>query len=440
MPELFYWGYPFIIIGRNLTDLKTQISEAINDNKTDIIEFVQSAVRLPSLANNEGPVQELIAGKLKLLNLKTERVPVKFNKLKDHPAFNDDGYSPDSRYNVVGHWENNSGGKSLILNGHVDVVPTGSEELWEDSPWSGKVKNGRIYGRGSCDMKAGLASGIFAIQILQKIGFKPKGNVMIQSVVGEESGGCGTLANVVKNYSADAAVVLEPTSLNICPLHSGALNFRLTIPGKATHGGMRWEGISAIEKTHAIHEAILDFEQKRNNAFQNEYYQSYPQAAPINLGTIQGGDWHSSVPDSVVVEGRFGIFPGETPDKARKAFEANIHEAAIKDNWLKDNPPVIDWFEGQYESGYTNPQHPFIQLLVKCYLLSTNQKPIIKGVTYAADMALFTNYCKIPAVLFGPGDVRQAHAINEFVEIEEVLTCVKIIANMIINWCGYSHE
>jgi acetylornithine deacetylase len=294
-----------------MLDLNHQIDSAVNTARDEIVSFIQTLVQSPSLANDEGLVQSIILDKLESLGLAAEKVPVRFDELKDHPAFNNDGYSPDSRYNVVGHWENNGSGKSIILNGHVDVVPTGSLKLWDESPWSGAIKNERIYGRGSCDMKAGLASGIFAIQILQEMGFKPSGNVMVQSVVGEESGGCGTLANVVKGYSADAAVVLEPTSLNICPIHSGALNFRLIISGKATHGAMRWEGVSAIEKTYLIHQSILNLERERNAAYQSEYYKSYYQAAPINMGTIQGGDWHSSVPDTVVVEGRLVFFPAK---------------------------------------------------------------------------------------------------------------------------------
>jgi acetylornithine deacetylase len=289
-------------------------------------------------------------------------------------------------------------------------------------------------------MKAGLVSGIFAIQILQEIEFIPRGNVMVQSVVGEESGGCGTLANVIKGYSADGAVVLEPTSLNISPIHSGALNFRLTVSGKATHGAMRWEGVSAIEKTNLIHQSILNLEQERNAAYQSEYYKSYQMVAPINIGTIQGGDWHSSVPDTVVVEGRFGIFPGEAVGDARQVFEAYIQKSTLKDVWLKDHPPVVEWFEGQYESGQTNPNHLFIKSLAECYAQTTGKEPTIEGVTYASDMALFTNYCKIPAVLFGPGDVRCAHAINEYVEIDDVLSCIKIIANLIVNWCGSKIE
>ncbi|HIA23900.1 MAG TPA: M20/M25/M40 family metallo-hydrolase, partial [Candidatus Marinimicrobia bacterium] len=194
--------------GKRMPNLQQQIASAVDAARDDIVIFIQTLVRSPSLANNEGPVQNIISDKLKSLGLETEKVPVRFDELKGHPAFNDDGYSPDSRFNVVGNWKSNGKGKSLILNGHVDVVPTGSLELWDESPWSGSIKNNRIYGRGSCDMKAGLASGIFAIQILQEIEFIPRGNVMVQSVVGEESGGCGTLANVIKGYSADGAVVL----------------------------------------------------------------------------------------------------------------------------------------------------------------------------------------------------------------------------------------
>jgi acetylornithine deacetylase len=368
--------------------------------------------------------------------LDTEKILVRFDKLKDHPGFSDDGFSPDSRVNVMGQWHNDGGGRSLILNGHVDVVPTGPENLWNKSPWSGSVKNGRIYGRGSCDMKAGLGAGIFAVQVLQSIGFKPDGNIMIQSVVGEESGGCGTLTNIVKGYSADAAVILEPTSLKICPIQSGALTFRLTIPGRATHAAMRWDGVSAIEKFNLIHQSIIKFEKERHDSFNVTYFESRDRVAPINIGTIKGGEWHSTVPESVVAEGRFGVFPSETTRNARDAFEDHISEISNNDPWLKDNPPVVEWFEGQFEPGQTDPEHPVIDKLMASHLTATGYAPIIEGVTYGSDLRLFTNHAHIPAVLFGPGDVRLAHAANEFVEIKEVLTSVKVVANMIVNWCG----
>ena len=419
-----------------MADFERKITTALEESQEDIVSFIQTLVRSPSLANDEGPVQEVIQGKLETLGLDTEKIIVKFDKLKDHPAFCDDGFSPDSRVNIVGKWHNDGGGRSLILNGHVDVVPTGPENLWNKSPWSGYIKNGRIYGRGSCDMKAGLSAGIFAVQVLQSIGFKPDGNIMIQSVIGEESGGCGTLTNIVKGYSADAAVILEPTSLKICPVQSGALTFRLTVSGRATHAATRWDGVSAIEKFNLIQQSILKFENERHDSFNEAYFKSKDRVAPINIGTIKGGEWHSTVPESVVVEGRFGVFPSETTSNARYAFEDYISKISNNDPWLKENPPVIEWFEGQFESGQTDLDDPIIHTLIDAIEKSTGDKPTIEGVTYGSDLRLFTNHAHIPAVLFGPGDLRLAHAANEYVEIDEVLKTIKIIANMIIDWCG----
>ena len=412
------------------------INSTVNDMREEIILFIQNLVQSPSLANDENDVQKIILNKLESLQLKSEIIPVNFDSIKDHPAFSDDGFSPDSRINVIGNWNKNMKGRSLILNGHVDVVPTGSKTLWEDSPWSGKIKDDRIYGRGSCDMKSGLASGILAVQVLKTIGFEPNGNVMIQSVVGEESGGCGTLTNIVKGYKGDAAVILEPTSLKLCPIQSGALTFRLTIPGQATHAAMRWDGISAIEKFNIINQSIIELEKERHSLFSVEYYESPERVAPINIGTIKGGEWHSTVPDSVIVEGRLGVFPGEPVSDARTAFSNHIIKVSNSDPWLKNNPPIIEWFEGQFESGQTDINHSIINHLKEAYNNVNNSIPIIEGVTYGSDLRLFTNHADIPALLFGPGDVRLAHSANEYVEIEEVLTCIKIISNLIINWCG----
>ena len=418
-----------------MADLHSIIDSTVNNMRDEIISFIQALVQSPSLANDEESVQKIIQIKLESLGLETKKVIVQFESIKNHPAFCDDGFSPDSRVNVIGQWKNGDAAKSLILNGHVDVVPTGPETLWNESPWSGSVRDNRIYGRGSCDMKAGLASGIFAIQVLQAIGFKPKGNVMVQSVVGEESGGCGTLTNIVKGYSGDAAVILEPTSLKVCPIQSGALTFRLKIPGQATHAAMRWDGISAIEKYNLIHQSIIELEKERHQSFNVKYYKLSDRVAPINIGTIKGGEWHSTVPESVMVEGRLGVFPGESALDARNAFENHLKKVSNSDVWLKENPPILEWFEGQFESGQTDVNHSIIRALKHAYKNVKNNSAILEGVTYGSDLRLFTNHADIPAVLFGPGDVRLAHSANEYIEIEEVLTCVKIITNLIIKWC-----
>ena len=419
-----------------MTEFHKKIASSIKNYHNEIIKFIQSAIHLPSLANNEGPVQELIAKKLSSFDLHVDHVPIHFETIKEHPAFYDDGFSPDSRYNIVGSWNNNGNGRSLILNGHVDVVPTGPQENWSGSPWSGSINKDRIYGRGACDMKAGLISGIYAVKILKESGFKPNGSVQIQSVVGEESGGCGTLTNIVKGYTADGAIILEPTSLSICPIQSGALTFRIIINGRATHAATRWEGISAIEKFELVHQAILGLEKDRHKLFQVKYYENPNRVAPINIGTIHSGDWHSTVPDKLTAEGRLGVFPGESAQEARNSLESTIKKIAAEDPWLKNSPPVLKWINGQYESGKTPMEHPLVKTLTSCHESVSNKRAKLEGVTYGSDLRLFTNHANIPAVLYGPGDVRLAHSANEYVEIRDVMRSVEVIANFIVQWCG----
>ena len=423
-----------------MTNIQKEIASTIKACRNEIVEFIQEAVRLPSLADDEGPVQNFIADKLRSLDLDVDQIPVNFELIKAHPAFCDDGHSPDSRYNILGNWQNDGSGKSLILNGHVDVVPTGPPENWNESPWSGKVIKNKIYGRGSCDMKAGLSASIFAVDILKRLGYSPNGNVQIQSVVGEESGGCGTLANIVNGFTAEGAVILEPTSLRICPIQSGALTFEITINGKATHAATRWEGVSAIEKFELIHQAIQELEKDRHQLFHVQYYENSDRVAPINIGTIRSGDWHSTVPEKLTAEGRLGVFPGESASEARTALEDAIGNTATKDKWLSKEPPLIKWIEGQFESGQTSVEHPLVNTLLGCHQSVTNDNGQLEGVTYGSDLRLFTNYANIPTVLYGPGDVCKAHSANEYVEIEHVLIVVEVIANLIVRWCGENVE
>jgi acetylornithine deacetylase len=318
----------------------------------------------------------------------------------------------------------------------VDVVPVGDLALWEESPWSGAIRDGKLYGRGSCDMKAGLCAGIFAVDVLQRLGYQPARDILIESVIGEESGGVGTLTTIVKGYTADAVILLEPTRLEICPVQSGALTFRLTVPGRSIHAAMKPYGVSAIEKFALLLNAINALETERHRNFKHPLYEDPNNIAPINIGTVRGGEWHSTVPEEVVAEGRMGVLPGESNESARQALETAIQGAAESDPWLREHRPEIEWFEGQFESGDTPLDHPLIRELIASHQQIFGSKPTLRGVTYGSDMRLFTNHAKIAATHYGPGDVGMAHAANEYVPLEEVLTVTKVIANLITQWCG----
>ena len=363
--------------------------------------------------------------------------------LEDHPAFCDDGVSFADRINVIGRWCGgnegvNGNARSLILNGHVDVVPVGNLDLWDDPPWSGKIEDGKLYGRGSCDMKSGIAAAIFGVKALQSIGFSPQKDVLIESVIGEESGGVGTLTSIVKGYRADAAIIMEPTRLMICPVQSGALTFRIKVPGQAAHASMKRSGVSAIEKFYPILDAVNELEQRRHQSFHHPLYEDPMGVAPIAFGTVRGGDWHSTVPNEVVVEGRYGVLPGESNEAAREILVETLERVAANDPWLKNNPPVLEWFEGQFESGETDVLEPIIPLLSNSHREIVGSEPQLHGVPYGSDLRLFTNHGKMPAVLYGPGDVAHAHTVNEFILLDEVLTCAKVLALTIYRTCGGS--
>jgi acetylornithine deacetylase len=251
-------------------------------------------------------------------------------------------------------------------------------------------------------MKAGLTANVFAVQAVQGLGFRPAADVILESVIGEESGGVGTLTTIVKGVKADATIITEPTHLRACPVQSGALTFRLKVAGRAIHACMKPHGVSAIEKFYPLLQAVQELERQRHLEYKNPLYENPNNIAPISVGTIHGGDWPSTVPDGVIVEGRFGVLPGETMPDARRALVATLDRAVAADPWMKDHPPQLEWFEGQFESGQTPLTHPIVSPSSAATRKSSAMQ-LFTGVTYGSDLRLFTNHGNVPAVLYGPG-------------------------------------
>ncbi len=420
-----------------------KISEQVDSLRHEMVAFLARLVQFPSLPGKEQAAQHFYAEKLQTLGLNPGILVSRKEELESHPAFCDDGIPFDERLNVVGRWSatgNKSGKKdaprTLILNGHMDVVPTGREALWSASPWSGEVKDGKLYGRGSCDMKAGLTANVFAVQTLQALGFLPSADVLLESVIGEESGGVGTLTTIVKGFKADAAIITEPTGLHACPVQSGALTFRIIVPGRAIHACMKPQGVSAIEKFYLVLQAVQELDRRRHVQYKNQLYEDSHNVAPISFGTIHGGDWPSTVPDEVAVEGRLGVLPGETMDDARRAMTAAVARAIAVDPWLKGHPPKIEWFEGQFESGQTPVTEPIVASIQQCHAEVLGRTTKLQGVTYGSDLRLFTNHGQVPAILYGPGNIMQAHTVDEWVDLREVFSAAKVLAYIITQWCG----
>ena len=413
-----------------------RVDEAVDALRPELIEFAQSLVRIPSVSGSEQAAQRAIAAKYESLGLDTEIFPSLREEIESHPAFSDDAIPFVDRLNVVARWRGTGGGQSLILNGHMDVVPPGDLAKWTRDPWGGDVEGDRLYGRGACDMKSGLASAVFAVQAVKSIGVELRGDVMLQSVIGEESGGVGTLATIVRGYRADACVIMEPMDLRIAPVQTGALTFRLIVNGRAAHACMRPRGVSAITEFLPIAAALEQFNTDRHERYRDELFDDPNNIASLSIGTVRAGDWPSTVPDQLVAEGRFGVFPNESVPEARAAFEATVREVASTRPWLVDNPPIVEWVEGQFEPGTTPRDAPIIERLSCSHEAVTGMPASLFGIPCGTDLRLFTRHAGIPTVLYGPGSIIQAHTADEFVSLDQVVTCTKVLARTMLTWCG----
>ncbi|MCZ6695505.1 MAG: ArgE/DapE family deacylase [Acidobacteria bacterium] len=410
-----------------------QISKAIATLRDDLIDLTRQLVRYPSITGEESSAQGFIAGYWRADGLTVEEwVPVR-EEIERHPAFCDDGL-PVARPVVSARFGEAppDGVHDLILNGHIDVVPAGERKRWSVDPFRAEVRDGAIFGRGSCDMKGGLAASTIAVRACRSLGVVPRRGVLLQSVTGEETGGLGTLSTILRGQRAEAVIITEPTSLALCPVQSGALSFRLRVEGRPTHGATREAGVSAVEKFWPLWEALRNLETRRHERFRHPLYEGRGLAAPLSIGRLLAGNWPSTVPEEAIAEGRYGVFPDEETTAARREFEEAIAAACRADAWLDTHPAGVEWFEGQFEPGATDPDAAILGRLAEAHRIVTGRDPARHGVPYGSDLRLFTRYGKMPAILYGPGDVRFAHAADERVPIVELETAARVLATLIV--------
>lgn len=420
-----------------MNPLECQVLDAIDVE--GMISFLCRLIAVPSVDGEESVAQNLVAEQMKRSGLRVDRWDIDLPELRQHPAFSEEVERSEA-LGLVGTLGNDSGRHSLILNGHVDVVPAGDTDKWTYPPWQGTLTDRHVFGRGSADMKGGLCCALFAARAIRDAGVQLASPLLVQSVIGEEDGGTGTLASLMRGHVASAAIIMEPTDLEVVIAQAGALNFRLTVPGKAAHGSMRAEGISALEKFWPLYEAIGDLERVRNAQVRHPLLAEYALAYPISIGTVRAGNWPSSVPEELCCEGRFGVAIGESSEAARRAFETRIHETAQADPWLRHHSPSVDWWGGQFAPAETAADHPLVEALIGTMKDLTSSEPRVKGVTYGADMRLLVNEGQIPTVLFGPGDVKMAHQTDEHVPIEDLLIAARSLALVAMRYCGVAEN
>jgi acetylornithine deacetylase len=412
------------------------IADTIDRLESELVERLQELIRIPSVTGSEHDVQQAIARQINDLTLDVDMWEPDAAELAPYAEDVGEFESLAGRPNVVGTRRGRGGGKSIILNAHIDTVEAGDPAQWTVDPFLAEVRDDRVYGRGTCDMKAGLIAEFMALRALDELGISLNGDVFVESVISEEDGGAGALATLLRGYKADAAIITEPTNLAIVSAQGGSVVFRLTVTGRSAHACLRNEGVSAFEKFLPIHAAILEHENQHHEAIDHPLYQRFENRAPINIGIIRGGNWPSSVPESIVVEGRAGLVPGETLDETRAALVEAVEKATEADSWFQEHPPHIEWFSGQFAAAETPVESPLMHALLNAHRETTGSTAPIEAVTYGADMRHFVNFGGIPCLMYGAGDVARAHRPDEFVPITEVKTVARTLALLLTDWCG----
>lgn len=421
--------------GMQLSPVEARVLDSIDESA--LVSHLVEMIRVPSVTGTDAESELQIAQSVHLreAGLSVDAWKFDLEALGADPRFPGTETPRNEGYGVVG--VSGDGRPGLVLSGHIDVVPPGDLDRWRDGdPFSGRIEGGAVHGRGACDMKAGIAANLAVVRALQLSGVVLERPIAVHTVVGEEDGGIGAFATMLRGHVGDAAVLTEPTSGRIVTACAGALTFELAVTGRAAHGSMRLEGVSALDAFLPVMAALRGLEARRN-IDPHPLFADYPLPYPISIGIVRAGDWASSVPDLLVAQGRLGVQLGEDPADARRAFELAIAEAGSGDRWLREHPVALTWPGGQFASGRIDDDHAFIdEVAGAIQALNGGSGPARRAAPYGSDLRLYTDLGGIPSLHYGPGDVRFAHAPREQVLIDELIGVTRSLALLAVRRCG----
>ena len=415
--------------------IREKIDTVVEQYRGEMTDTLVNLVRIPSVVGNEKPAQDFMQEQYERLRLDVRTFEADKSKVGQHSAYVESGLPFEGRPNVIGVLRGDTQKKSIILNGHVDVVSPEPVDQWQHDPWGAEIEGNRLYGRGAVDMKAGVIANLFALKALLKAGVEPGGDVMLQSVIEEEAGGGGgTLACLMEGYTADGMIITEPFMMPVIS-HPGILYFRVKIKGLTAHAGHAHLGVNAIGKMMKVYDAMVDLDLQRaeTNKFPL-YHKVEGRSCHLNIGTFNAGDWVSTVAGFAEMACRISFIPGESMAETKQTVEQVIEDVALTDDWLKDHPPEVEWYGWHAEPWYQDPEDPFIKTMLPCFESVLNQKMEICGATAGLDNR-FSSFFGFPSICFGP-DGNNYHSFDEFVDLDSLVLTTKAVAVATVEWCS----
>ena len=433
----------------HLTDTERRLVDDIAMRREELVSLAADLIRFDTTARegNEPPrdeavLQQLLADRLRALGAETELWEPRPEELAGNrlvPA----GLRYDGRPQLLARVPGAGGGRSLLLNGHIDVVSSEPRQRWTSDPHRPEVRGGRLYGRGACDMKGGIASMVFAAETLARLGVRLAGDLLVCTVSDEESTGAGGAAAVAHGVRADAAIVAEPSGFDVWIACRGSLIPTVTVVGRPGHAGFpqpHWQAggaVNAIEKMGVVMEAMQRLQAEwRLRPDHRHPYLSPGDIVPV---LIEGGEWVVSYPASCRLTYHVAYLPGQA-DKAgwgtavEREIADWIERAARTDFWLAEHPPTVEWGP-PVPAAEVSPDEPIVPVVLSA-AADVGRPGRVAGMDNWHDGATFTRMGATPAVCFGPGEDRLAHTVDEHVPVDDLVACAQAIAVAALRFCG----
>ncbi len=448
--------------------MDAKIAAKAEEKAGKIVDLLGELVRIPSLTGEEGKGQEFVAGYLRGLGLEVDQwepdIKELFHKFPDVAQYPThwqhdlilpyetlptyealmesrkmDVLNYRGRPNVVGRLTGEGGGKSLILNGHIDTVTIEPVGEWTHDPFGAEIGDDTMFGRGVSDMKAGVIAGLIALECLVELGVPLRGDVIFQSVVNEEHAGNGTLSCVARGYTADAAIVMEPTKNEVWNGNTGGVYWGAKLKGRPRPTGARWagrtqEGVSAMERLPHVINQLMELE-RRLNAQARHPDLPEQNSLSITIGRVRGGHYDTVTASECVLNGcaYFGSEVG-TVLEVMEHLRQTVGRANEADPLLRDLPAEV-FFLHHDDTSEVDRDEPIIRTLVSVGEKVLGEKPPVYRGNVSCDMRHLVNQGGIPTLVFGPGSWDLIHSPDEFIPLRALVPCVQTLALTIYDWC-----
>jgi len=420
-----------------LDDRIRRIGELLEEQRETLLDLAAAMTAVPSVTGEEAAVATFVEGWLIEHGFETDRHYSTDDDLRRWPVYGGERDLAD-RPTIIGRLRSAAPTTGPVaLNGHLDVVPVG-DDPWRHAPFSGRREGGRIHGRGVADMKAGIAAAMIAMATIRNAGIELPFDVELQAVIAEESGGLGTLS-LLEARGADysAAMVFEPSSCLVVAACGGATPFTVEVDGRAAHISIPWTGASAFDALMQVYDGLRALEADREARLAHPLFDRLPQKAALAIGVVEAGDWRLSVPASARMLGRIGTLPFERLDDVRGEVAAAIDAVAAADGWLGIGAPRLSW-DGAGFAGWETPESSPVVRAARAAALALGADPVPAAQTYGCDAGQFAAR-GVPVVVVGPGDLEQAHAVDESVAEDDVVLVAGIIAETLVRM-GWEQE